>query len=263
MRDLDDEYAIGIYIRDGEAYPDRWSAAAQDFRSVEQAIGRAMLNLPYGEGDRQRYDLFLPAGRPEGLTVFIHGGYWQKFDRPYWSHFARGLTARDWAVAMPSYDLCPDVTLAQIAPQIAAAVTAAAARVPGPIRITGHSAGGHLSARMGADGMLPAEVAERIARIIPISPVADLRPLLQTAMAEPLGLTPGMAEAESPALHPSPNMPVSVWVGAEERPTFLDQARWLAEAWNAAHRIAPGRDHFDILDLLEDPESPLVRDILA
>ncbi len=71
------------------------------------------------------------------------------------------------------------------------------------------------------------------------------------------------AEAESPVLHAPPDLPVTVWVGAEERPVFLDQARWLAEAWGAEHRIDPGRHHFDVIDGLRDSRSPLVRAILA
>ena len=56
------------------------------------------------------------------------------------------------------------------------------------------------------------------------------------------------ADAESPDLHVAPDMPVTVWVGAEERPVFLDQARWLAEAWRAEERIDPGRHHSKLLN---------------
>ena len=44
-------------------------------------------------------------------VVFVHGGYWMKFDRSYWSHFSEGLTARGWAVAMPSYTLAPEARI--------------------------------------------------------------------------------------------------------------------------------------------------------
>ena len=135
--------------------------------------------------------------------VFVHGGYWRRFDRGWWSHLARGAAARGWAVAMPSYVLSPEARIAGITGQIAAAVTAAAGLVPGPVRLTGHSAGGHLVARMAnADAGLPAEVAERIAKIVPISPVADLRPLIETSMNGDFGLDEAAAIADSPALQP-------------------------------------------------------------
>lgn len=258
----DDDFEIGAYVPGAEDLPDLWQSEAQDFRAREAAIGRARLNVPYGEHERQKLDLFHPAGPAEGLVVFIHGGYWVKFDRGYWSHYAEGLTARGWAVAMPSYRLAPEVRVSEITSDARAAVEAAAALVRGPIRIAGHSAGGHLTARMGA-GDLSAEVQGRIVRYVPISPLADLRPLVPLERNSDLRLDAAEAEAESPVLHAAPGAPVSVWVGSEERPVFLAQAEALAQAWGAAHRVDPGRNHFDILDGLRDPESPIVTDLLA
>ncbi|WP_424969608.1 alpha/beta hydrolase [Dinoroseobacter sp. S76] len=246
------------FIPEAAGYLTRWPTEAAAFRA--EAAGR--LDLPYGAGPREAFDLFTPEGTPEGLVIFVHGGYWRRFDRTDWSHFAAGPLTRGWAVAMPSYPLCPDVTIPEITDCIRRAVEAAAAEIPGPIRLTGHSAGGHLVARMPAAELAP-EALSRVERILPISPVSDLRPLLQIDLVETLRLTPESAEAESPRLAPAPDIPVDVWVGAEERPVFLDQARWLAEAWGAAHHVATGRHHFDVIDDLRDPESPMVAALLA
>ena len=252
------------FIPDGASYPDRWQEEAQAFREREAALGRARLNHPYGAAERQRMDVFHPAGKAEGLVVFVHGGYWLRFHRTFWSHFSEGLTLRGWAVAMPSYTLAPEARVRQITHETARAVEAAARLVQGPVRLAGHSAGGHLVSRvLCRDVVLDPAVKTRIARAVPISPVGDLRPLLETSMNEGLRLDPDEAEAESPVLHPAPEVPVTVWVGAEERPVFLDQARWLAEAWRAEHRIAPGRHHFDVIDELREADSPLVNAILS
>jgi acetyl esterase/lipase len=257
-------YANKDFIPDGAAYPERWATDARLWREREAAVGRARLNHAYGSGERQRLDMFHPSGKPEGLIVFVHGGYWLRFHRDVWSHFAQGLTARGWAVAMPSYTLAPEARIAAMTREIARAVEAAAGMVRGPVRLVGHSAGGHLVARAaGEDVVLDPAVKARITRIVPVSPVSDLRPLLDTSMNATLGLDETEALSESPALHPAPEVPVTVWVGAEERPAFLDQARWLAEAWGAEHRIAPGRHHFDVLDDLLEPDTPLVNAILA
>ena len=107
-------------------------------------------------------------------------------------------------------------------------------------------------------------VVPRIKRVVPISPVSDLRPLQETELNAGLRIEDAEARSESPALgSPIPGIPVSVWVGAEERPAFLDQARWQADAWQVLCRHAPGRHHFDIIDDLLDPNSPIVSDILA
>jgi len=256
--ELDDAYANGAYIAGSDDYPDRWKSEAEAFARSLAAEGRAHLDLSYGEGARHRFDLFLPEGQALGLVVFIHGGYWLAFDRGYWSHLAAGPLEHGWAVAMPSYDLCPDVHISDITAQMSRAVDAAAAMVEGPIAVTGHSAGGHLSARMLAPGMLPPEVAERLSQVVPISPLSDLAPLMQTTMNEKLRLTPEESAAESPVLQPMPDVPVTVWVGGDERPAFLDQAQWLADAWGCPRVVVPGRHHFDVIEALADPESDLV-----
>ncbi len=257
-------YAIGDFIPGAADYGDQWAGSAREFREIEAAIGRARLNVPFGDHEREKFDLFHPAGRADGLVVFVHGGYWHKFDRSYWSHFAKGCTERGFAVAMPSYPLAPDAHISQISHAIARAVSTAATYIQGPIFLAGHSAGGHLVSRMVCrDVAIADEVRERIAKVTPISPVTDLRPLLETTMNDTLKLDADEATAESPILHEPLPVPVTVWVGAEERPAFLDQARWLSEAWSREMRIAPGRHHFDILDDLEHPDSPLVRSILG
>lgn len=254
------------FIPDGPAYPDRWADAARDWREVEAAVGRARLNLAYGPGDRQRFDLFYPAGRPKGLIFLIHGGYWRAFGRELFSHLARGATAAGWACALPSYRLCPEVRVRDITRDVALALAEAATRIAGPLIVTGHSAGGHLAARMlCTDVALPAAVRARIARCVAVSPLADLRPLLETTLsADLLHLDAEEAAAESPMLAPEVQ-PVDtvIWVGAAERPAFLDQARWLAGAWPKARlRIAPDRHHLDITEGFEVPDSPLMVSLL-
>ena len=125
--------------------------------------------------------------------------------------------------------------------------------------LAGHSAGGHLVARMCVEGVLPKTVFDRIRHVIPISPVSDLRPLINTAMNVDFQLDDASAAAESPVLMTPVDVPVTVWVGADERPVFLDQARWLAEAWDAAHVIDEGRHHFDVIDALQDVDSPMIQ----
>ncbi|GGO55099.1 Acetyl esterase/lipase [Roseovarius pacificus] len=256
--ELDDAYANAAHIPGAEGYPPRWTQQAAAFRETLSTVGRASLAIPYGDSPCQKLDLFLPEGVPNGVCVFVHGGYWLRFDNSYWSHLAAGPLARGWAVAMPSYDLCPDVTIAGITLQIARAVTVVAEQVAGPVALSGHSAGGHLVARMAVPGVLPPEVAPRLRSIVPISPMADLRPMLKTSMNAQFGLDLTAAEAESPVLMRPMDVPVTVWVGADERPAFLDQARWLAEAWGCGHVVAEGRHHFDVVDALASPDSAMV-----
>lgn len=253
--DWEDAFVNGDYIPDGAAYPARWAEAAEAFR----AGARMEADIAYGDHPRQALDLFWPDGTPRGLVVIVHGGYWLKFDKSLWSDLAKGALAQGWAVTMPSYRLAPEARISQISEDVAAAIAAAAARVGGPIRLTGHSAGGHLVSRMATQGSpLPKEVAARVERAVSISGLHDLRPLRLNSMNEGLRLDAEEALAESPALaRPRPRVAVTAWVGAKERPEFLRQAALLAEAWDTPLVADPGRHHFDVIDGLKHPDHPL------
>jgi len=262
--DWDDVFANMDYIPDGASYPEKWAEAALAYRSLEHDAGRARLNIPYGETARQAYDLFLPSGKPKGVVIFVHGGYWQAFDRTDYSHLAAGAQARGWAVALPSYTLAPDARVSEITSQIARAVAGIAAKHAGSIHLAGHSAGGHLVARMLCDSVLPPDVAARVKRCVPISPVSDLRDLHRTELNDLLKLDPEEAEAESPILsEQSVACPVDVWVGALERPVFVEQAAGLAKAWNAKLTVAAGLHHFDVIEGMSDPDSALTEAVVG
>ncbi|QDC10710.1 alpha/beta hydrolase [Oceanicola sp. D3] len=247
------------FIPEGASYPDRWAEAARDYRSVETALGRARLNEPYGAHPSEKYDLFFPAtAQPKGTVIFIHGGFWRAFTRSDWSHLAAGATARGWAVAMPSYPLCPEVSVAQITVSMAKAVNAIALKTKGNIAITGHSAGGHLALRMLDPALNLGAARARITRCLPISPLTDLRPLREVPLNDTLQLTETEAKSESPAFQPAPLTPVHTVVGAAERPSFIAQAHALQ--WPGAEVTElPDLHHFNVIDFLLDPEHSLTK----
>ncbi len=249
---FDDAYSNSRYIPGGAGYAARWAADA----AALSATARARLDQPAGGS---WFDLFLPEAEPAGTLVFIHGGYWHLFGPRDFSHLAAGAVARGWACAMPAYTLAPAARIAAMPRQIAGVLAAVAGAVACPLVVTGHSAGGHLAARMGAADTSAAARAARISRVVPISPLADLRPLRETTMNATLGLDAGEAAAESPALHPrNPAVAAHVWVGGAERPAFRDQARRLGNAWSCPVTVEPDRHHFDVIEGLTRPDSPLM-----
>ncbi len=262
--DWDDAYANGAHIEDAQSYPPKWAGLAAEFRTNHSAQSR--LDVAYGTNPREVLDLFTPTVASKGLVVFVHGGYWKAFDKSSWSHLAHGALRRGFSVVLPSYPLCPDARVAGITKSIAHAIEKAAHLVSGPVHLSGHSAGGHLVTRMlcGDVGMAK-DVRQRLARVVSVSGVHDLRPLLNTAMKKELCLSAEEAGSESPLLQqPVCEIPVTAWVGAMERPVFIDQSRWLSENWPLADlAIAPQKHHFDVIDDLALPESALIQALLG
>jgi arylformamidase len=264
IADFDDAYTNAAYILNGADYPDHWAQAAATFRSHLPAGCSGQFDLAYGSGTRNKIDLFLPPDKPKGLSIFIHGGYWMRFRKDHWSHLARGALLRGWAVAIPGYTLTPEVRIAQITQEITFAIQRLAARVAGPIRLAGHSAGGHLATRVICrDTALAQNVASRIVHVTSISGLHDLRPLLRTEMNVTLQLSDAEATSESPALlQPLVGIPITCWVGEEERPEFIRQSDLLANVWTGLGVSTQSlhirqKHHFDIIEDLTEPESAL------
>ncbi|WP_375173245.1 alpha/beta hydrolase [Pseudooceanicola sp.] len=266
VTDWDDAYENGKNIPGGADYPAAWEAPSAAFR----ATCKSRLDIAYGEGERHRYDLFLPEGDPVGLFVFVHGGYWMALDKSYWSHLAAGAVTRGWAVAMPSYDLCPDVTIAEITAQVGAAITHAAGEVAGPVVLSGHSAGGHLvTAMMCQDTPLSAAVQARLVHVLSISGLHDLRPMTQMWRREALQLDMEVAAAQSPALkRPLNGVALTTWVGGGERQEFLRQSALLSNIWHGLgcltqDVVAPDRHHFNVIDSLMEADGPMLSAVLG
>lgn len=266
-KDWDVAFANAVYIKDGETFPDRWQRSATAFVAAHDKLE---LNLSYGPHPRQEFDLFWPSSNPKGLVFFIHGGYWLDFDKSYWSHLAGGACLRGWVVAIPSYVLAPEVRVSEITRMVASVIEHCSAQVDGRIILSGHSAGGHLVTRMVcAATPLLADTRERIDRVVSISGLHDLRNLIHTQMNEQLQLDLDEAIAESPALQqPIPSARVICWVGSDERPEFLSQARTLQDVWN--NKVAnmqlvvePDRHHFNVIESLNSPNSPLTQALVG
>ncbi len=264
IADWDDAYSNIAHIPGGEDFIPRWEDDAAAFR--KQVI--CDLDVAYGSGDREKYDLFHPSGPSKGLLFFVHGGYWLRFDKSLWSHFATGALAKDYHVCMPSYPLCPDVEIGDILVSARSALEQCASQVSGPIYLCGHSAGGQIVTMLTCTNHGPVtSVAERIERTVSIAGVHDLRPLLNTELNERLKLTPQKATQWSPALsQPAENADVVCWVGIDERPEFIRQNQLLSNIWIGLGSVTScveeaGRHHFDVIDGLRDPHSPLIRAI--
>ena len=246
----------------------RWARDAEDYRAKAMMERRAELGLSYGESQRQFIDLFLP--RPDvtsPLALFIHGGYWRSLEPSLFSHMARGINAHGVAVAVVGYDLCPEVTIAEIIEQIRHACLFLWLRTGRRMMIYGHSAGGHLAGAMAATEwhtLYPKMPTDLVPAAYSISGVFDLTPLVHTSMAQDLRLDEESARDVSPLFWSAPKDRVfDAVVGSLESSEFLRQSRVVAETWGKAgaqtrYEAIAGTNHFTVIDALTDPASAMV-----
>ena len=122
MKDWDDAYANMAHVSGSAEMPAHWAAEAARYRASGVKVEE---DIAYGEGARQKLDIVWPEGRPIGLAVFVHGGYWMRLCKSDWTQFAEGARARGWAVALPGYTLTPAARITDITREIAAAIAVA------------------------------------------------------------------------------------------------------------------------------------------
>ena len=98
------------------------------------------------------------------------------------SHMSAGLNSRGIAVAVAGYDLCPQVTIAQIVDQIRTACLFLWRRFGQRLMVYGHSAGGHLAACMVATDwkrLDPKAPRDLVPAGHSVSGLFDLKPLVR------------------------------------------------------------------------------------
>ena len=233
--------------------------------------GETMLNQAYGSRERHRYDLFSAADKEAPLVVYIHGGYWQRGDRKDYSFVARELNANGITVAIPSYSLCPEVSVMEIGDEIQRCLAVLWKHTRKRPTVVGHSAGGHLAAEMMARDWtgFPGVPADLVRTAYAISGVFDLTPLIGTSLNRALGLTAGTARAASPLFRPPPpkGRRFVAAVGSEESEELVSQSRRITANWSgvgidARCEIVTGANHFTIIEELITPGSPTLSQIV-
>jgi arylformamidase len=249
--------AVGQAVRDRHVAD--WAARSEAIRNA----GGAQIDRRYGDGPRQRLDVFPcpTAGAP--TLVYVHGGYWQMNDKEPYAFLGEGVLAAGFHLALVEYTLAPAARLDQIVAEVRRAVsfvldhTADFGGNPLRVFVAGHSAGGHLAAMAMAETRLAGGVA--------ISGIYDLEPIRLCYLNDKLGLDVAEAERNSPILHlPARAAPLVVTVGEDELPELIRQSDEFAAAWRrrglpGQYLPIPRRDHFTILEELALPGGAILR----
>jgi len=234
------------------------------------------LEVPYGATPLQKLDVFPARAAAAPVHVFFHGGYWRAQDKTNFSFVAEHLVANGICTVVANYDLCPAVTLDGVVASARRALAwtfrhaAGFGADPARLTVSGSSAGAHLQAMALANDW-PAEglPADLIKGALPISGIYDPEPARHISVNDDLRLTAEMTRRnDALTLAPKVRCPVALFVGADEPDLWRRQTELYADhlkrhGLEPTLAVVPGAHHFSILDGYLDPESAILRAILA
>lgn len=270
-----DEAYYESQFRNRLAVPDhprifaQWEAASDEARRTL----RVRKDVRYGAHEMQTLDVYPAEGECRAGLIFLHGGYWMALDKREHGFAALTLARRGVTVLVANYALCPAVTIEQIVRQVLEAGAwlyrqADELGVPREqLYISGHSAGGHLTA-MAMAALWPRFAPDLPARLfkggLAISGVYDLRDIIKVpSVNRNTRLDVPQALKVSPMfLPPATDAPLHLAVGGDELPPFRRQQQQFARKWRpvvAENAVLPGENHYSILLQLLDPDSALFR----
>jgi arylformamidase len=265
---LDAQYNLRAAVKDAVEHLGECARRSGVFR----AKTNVQVDVPYGPQHGERANIYAAPKAGAPVLVFIHGGYWQRLDKNDFDYVAAPFVEAGAAVVNVNYTLAPRATMDEIVRQVRGAIawTWREAKIfngdPARIHVTGHSAGGHLTAMAALtewEGFAPGLPANVVKSALAISGLYELEPVRHTYLNDALKLDAAAARRNSPALFVRKGAaPLALAVGAGETQEFLRQqrdfAKALAKAGAApeAHEIA-GRHHFDVIHDLAEPGAKL------
>ncbi|MGB2818543.1 MAG: alpha/beta hydrolase [Burkholderiaceae bacterium] len=266
---LEREYNARAAIPDHPQIFARWAEQA----AMTRRRRAGLIDMPYGEDPGERLDFFPAMQRNSPLLVFIHGGYWRSLDKFDFSWIAPPFLDAGVSVAFLNYGLAPRVPIDEIVRQQLRAMAWLYARAEElgfdqrRIVVSGHSAGGHLTAMMMAalwPAFDPALPPDLVKGGVAISGLNDLEPLVPLPFINTdLKLDAATARKLSPIhLPPATAAPLLTAVGALESNEFKRQTQLIHQAWphNVQEELeVAGADHLTVCDRLAEPESALFR----
>ncbi|HEY7559878.1 MAG TPA: alpha/beta hydrolase [Candidatus Binatia bacterium] len=235
---------------------------------------KSWLNIAYGTSPRETLDIYTADKVGGPVLVYIHGGYWRSGTKEDNANFVPAFTQRGANVVLIEYDLCPAVTVTDIVRQTRAAIAWVYRNIAdyrgdaAKFYVSGHSAGGHLTAMALANDWEKAGLPKDFIKgAVAMSGVHDLDMVMHISANEQIRMSPEIAEQNGPLRHPPRvDCPLLVAVGAVEPEGWKQMSKDYFEfckqrGLNAEYLEVPGANHYTMSEHLGDPNSPLAQAI--
>jgi acetyl esterase/lipase len=224
--------------------------------------------VSYGDDPNQVAELYLPDGKPRGVVVVIHGGFWKaQYDRSLGQPLSADLASRGWAAWNLEYRRVGNgggvpETLDDVAAGIDALAGVEGLDLTRVVAL-GHSAGGHLAAWAASRGRF-----EQWPVRVPVTGVIAQAGVLDLRAAYDLGLGGGAVERflghppgpEDDPVDPIRQVPLDVplWCvhATDDDVVPVSQSRDYVAAATAAggwaDLVEVSGDHFTVVDPASD-----------
>ena len=222
-------------------------------------------DLAYGEGPRQRLDLYVPdgAGPDAPLLVFFYGGNWQSGSKELYRFVGQAFASRGYVTAIPDYRVWPEARYPDFVADGAAAVTWLrawpAAGEGRRVFLAGHSAGAYIAAMLALDRQwLPPAGCGPVTAAAGLAGPYDFLPLTDPTLIEIFGPEP-VGPLTQPVRHVAPgDPPMFLATGTKDttvRPrNSVVLAERLQEVGVEAQLVEyPGLGHVEIVAALAAP----------
>ena len=241
-----------------------------------RAASRVAPDLPYGDDERQKLDVYMPAtapGTPAPVLLFFHGGYWVIGHKDLMGFMAPAITPAPALLVPVGYRLAPGAKYPQQVDDCRAALRWVYDHIadyggdPARIYVAGHSAGGHLAALITlqqerlADFGLPADIIKGCFPVSGVFDVTETPPDRREAFLK----SDADARDASPLYHAEGNAtPFLLEIGSQDFDNLRAQhPRMLAalrsQPGYVEEMVRDGHNHFQISLDHADPESPWTR----
>ncbi|XP_062420222.1 kynurenine formamidase isoform X3 [Pungitius pungitius] len=228
-----------------------------------RGLAQTLLNVPYGEGDGEKLDVYIPSTNSleVPLVIYLHGGYWQFLSKEESGFMAVPLVDKGTMDLMVSQVRRSVVSIIQQYSHISG------------LYLCGHSAGAHLAAMVLSTDWSQYSITPQIKGAFLVSGIYDLLPILSTYVNEPLKMTDEVALRNSPSkLVPqlklsSSSCHIVVAVAENDSPEFRKQSEEYyktleASGLNVTMEDVANTDHFNIIEQLVDGQYQLTKLLL-
>jgi arylformamidase len=248
---LDDQYEQRVWVPHADEIIRRYAAESDRVRT---RLGEPRVER-YGPTPPETLDIY---GSGKKAFVFVHGGAWRRQSSREQAFPAEPIIAAGAAYVALNFANLPAVTLPEMVNQVCRGIEWVKKNLSDYVVLCGHSSGGHLA----GCALTRSSVVKKA---LLVSGIYDLLPVRLSARNDYVRLDERLEDEYSPIRHIDRiRCPVTVGWAEKECAEFHRQSRELASALKNSGQLSDvieGKklNHFEILETMADPRSPLGR----